>query len=56
MRLKGHKRGHGISWNLKVMVKSLMKLFDMAIMVKKFHVIRTCLFPHSFINVDLKSE
>ena len=30
MRIKGHKRGHGTSRNLRVMVKSIMMLFDMA--------------------------
>ena len=30
LRIKGHKRGHGISRNLKVVFKSHMMLSDMA--------------------------
>ena len=36
MRIKGHKRCHGTSRNLKVMIKSHMMLFHMVKIVKKF--------------------
>ena len=35
MRIKGHKRGHGTSMNLEVMVKSHMMLFEMVKIVEK---------------------
>ena len=35
MRIKGHKRGHGVSRNLKAMVKLHMMLFDMITIVKR---------------------
>ena len=51
MRIRGHKRSHGTSRKLKVVVISQKMLFDMVkIVKKKFHVIRTCLFPFSFNN------
>ena len=54
LRIKGHKRDHGSSRNLKLMLKSHMMLFDMVKIVKAnfmplghvyFHI-------HSLINVD----
>ena len=58
MRKKGHKRGHGISRNLKVVVKSHMMLFDMLKIVKEnfmslglaYFYIHSLKFIHDQIN------
>ena len=52
MSIKGHKRGHGTSSNLEVVVKSHMMLFHMAKIVKGSFMSLGLVFPHSFINVD----
>ena len=50
--MKGLGRGPDTSRNLKVIVKLHIVLGDKIKMVKKSHVITTCLIPHSFNKDD----
>ena len=61
MRIKGHKRGHGTSRNLKVMVKSHMILYDMVKMIKRnfmslglvcFHIHKIMLIHDQIIKTE----